>query len=61
MCRHPMTFKEKLLNTVLTYTIHFIRNYLYIHDFENVIDKHFPEYPRDSRCIHILTTYKSSR
>ena len=56
-----MTFKEKLLNTVLTYTIHFIRNYLYIHDFENVIDKHFPEYPRDSRCIHILTTYKSSR
>jgi hypothetical protein len=44
-----MTFSERLKNTLITYAVHFIRTYLYLPDFENVVDKHFPEFPRETR------------
>ena len=44
-----MTFSERVKNTLITFMVQYVRDYLFLPPFEDVIDKHFPEFPRDTR------------
>ena len=44
-----MTFSERVKNTLITYMVQYVRDHLFLPAFEDVIDQHFPNFPRESR------------